>query len=69
MIYEPGEERFRMFDLAADPGEEADVFETLRHERPDWPKQLESIARLSAKREREEMSDETLELLKGLGYL
>jgi len=44
LIYEPEADRFEMYDVESDPGEQEDVFAERADERPVWPSLLRSIA-------------------------
>jgi arylsulfatase A-like enzyme len=72
LIFFAAEQRFEMYDLVADPGEEVDVFEERKHERPLWPDQAQMIYRRSDRATSEsESEEERLEReaqLKALGY-
>jgi len=73
----PGQE-FALFDLVADPGEtvnlmgsEPEVFETLRAEIWRWwlPNSFDALVDAGDTREETEVSSETIEQLKALGYI
>ena len=71
----PQEERFELYDLAADPGERRNVFLELARERPDWPQRLDQIYRQSQLGLGTAGGDETdeerrarEEMLQALGY-
>jgi len=70
MIYEPETDHYEMYDLAADPGETRDVFESRRAEREEWVEQLATIARLAGGDGEPgvEADPEVVENLKALGY-
>jgi arylsulfatase A-like enzyme len=71
LIYFPEEERFAMYDLAADPGELVDVFPERTGERPSWPEQLHQLYQQSLVRagtENEDGGAEREAMLKALGY-
>jgi len=73
LIYHADEDRFEMFDLAADPGERVDVFAQRRAERPDWEHRLRTAAAqataVEAVSEPGTLDEATIEDLKALGYL
>jgi arylsulfatase A-like enzyme len=47
LIYFADEQRFELYDLAADPGELNDVYATHSGRRPDWPEKLVALYELS----------------------
>jgi arylsulfatase A-like enzyme len=69
MIYVVDDERFEMYDLAADPGELSDVFESARAERAGWPDELRALARAAeARGGARELDPELARQLEALGY-
>ena len=70
MIYLPGKNEFRFFDLVKDPGELENVFATRRNERADWVGRLESLARLSKERSESGYTEDASKQadLEALGY-
>ncbi len=69
LIFDPDKDQFEMYDLAADPGEVTNVFDTKRGERADWPDKLRGVARLASRAAGDGETDaETRELLDALGY-
>ena len=70
MIYVVDDDRFLMYDLQTDRGEERDVFVSMHGERPEWPEQLRVFARAAATRVliQGELDEETRRSLEALGY-
>ena len=70
LIFAPEENRFEMYDLAADADELVNVFRQRAGERPDWPDLLRDVAAIGSKPpgSDQEIDAETRELLDALGY-
>jgi arylsulfatase A-like enzyme len=68
MVYFPDEERFEMYDLAADPGEEQDVFADQASKRGDWAGKLRAFSAQSQAPARAERDAELEAQLRALGY-
>lgn len=70
MVYLPGEERFLLFDLRADPREERDLFAERPDARPDWPERLRAQEREGRARRAgtSEQAPEDAAALEALGY-
>ena len=73
LIYHRRQDRFEMYDLAADPAELVDVFSVFGAERVAWPEALrEAAARLNSvdyEVWRKELTPEALEDMMNLGYI
>lgn len=73
LVYHADDDRFELFDLAADPGERTDVFEERGQERAEWQARLRRIASAAAAWEARaqggELTPEAIEDLQALGYL
>jgi arylsulfatase A-like enzyme len=69
MVYIRDDDRFTMYDLAADPREDRNVFAQRAHERTEWPARLRAIAEEAVGRRGADGPDGvSLEMLEALGY-
>lgn len=71
MIYFADDERFELYDLAADPGETNDVYATHSSRRKDWPEKLVKLyeqSQIQAEASEAGHGEVDPALLKALGY-
>jgi arylsulfatase A-like enzyme len=71
LIYFPDEQRFELYDLAADPREQHDVYATHSGRRPDWPEKLVAlyeVALVPAAEGTEGQGQMDPDMLRALGY-
>jgi len=68
LIYLVEEERFLMFDLTEDPGEQVDVFALRGNERSDWCQELLALAQRATALDPPEIDEESRSVLHALGY-
>jgi arylsulfatase A-like enzyme len=73
LLFYRREDRFEMYDLRADPGEQVDVFRTRGAERAAWQDRLREaagrLAEIDHSAWREELTDDDRTDLENLGYL
>lgn len=68
LVYEAEDDRFLMYDLEADPGEERDVFETSGHLRRRWIDELRRLAEQPAREVTPALDPDVRARLEALGY-